>query len=203
MNNWNKLVDKKIVEETIENLKSRGIDSFFVETAIDAKEKVLELLPKDSKVLVGQSQTLNEIGITDEIENSDKYISVRKEYTGLDRQKDADKIRILRSTPDIILGSVHAVTESGEILIASNTGSQLASYVSGAGKVIWVIGLQKIVENLDSGFKRVYEYVLPLESERLKKLYGVGSNVSKLLIYNKEVVPGRVTIIFVNQSLGF
>lgn len=203
MNKWSKLSPKPIVEKTIKALKKNNIDTIYVGTKEEAKAKVLELLPKGSRVLVGQSQTLEEIGLSNEIENSGNYISVRKEYMALDHEKEKDKIRILRSTPDIIVGSVHAVTEDGKVLIASNTGSQLASYVSAAGKVIWVVGTQKIVENLDGGFKRIYDYVLPLESERLKKIYGVPSNVSKLLIFNKEVNPKRVTLIFVNQVLGF
>jgi len=203
MNKWNKLADKTVVEETIENLKQRNINSFFVETGNEAKEKVLELLPKGSKVLAAQSQTVNNIGLTDEIENSGNYISIRKEYMSFDREKEADKIRISRSIPDFIVGSINAITKQGEALIASNTGSQIAAYAGGAGKIIWVIGTQKIVDNLDVGFKRIYDYVLSLESARLKKIYGVESNVSKLLIFNKEVVPGRVTIIFVNESLGF
>src|SRR3990172_12412946 len=175
MKDWTKLADKKTIEETIKSLKPRGINAFFVETGQDAKEKVLQLLPKGSRVLAGQSQTLNKIGITDEIENSGNFVSVGKEYMAFDREKEADKIRIARSTPDVIVGSVHAVTKQGEVLIASNTGSQLASYVSGAGKVIWVVGVQKIVDNLNEGIKRIYDYVLDLESQRLEKLYGVKS----------------------------
>ncbi len=203
MNKWNTPADKNLIEETIRNLKPRNINAFFVETGKEAKEKVLELIPQASRVLVNQSQTLNQIGLAEEIENSEKYVSVRKEYMAFDHEKDADKIRVSRSTPDYIVGSIHAITKKGEAIIASNTGSQLAAYVYGARKVIWVVGAQKIVDNLDEGFKRAYEYVLPLESERLKKIYGVPSNISKLLIYDKEVDPTRVTIIFVNESLGF
>lgn len=203
MKDWNKLADKNKVEETIKNLKSRGINSFFVELGKEAKEKASDLIPAGSRVLASSSQTLEKIGLSKDIDNSGKYISVRNEYMGFDHEKEADKIRISRSTPNFIVGSIHAITKQGEALIASNTGSQLVAYTGGAEKVIWVVGVQKIVDNLDEAFKRVYDYVLPLESERLKKAYGVPSNVSKLLIFNKEVVPGRVTIIFVNESLGF
>ena len=203
MNDWNKSTDKKTIEKIIENLKPRQINAFFVETGKEAKEKVLELIPAGSRVLTASSQTLEKIGISDEIEGSGKYTSVRKEYMSLDHKKDADKIRVIRSTPDFIVGSVNAITKQGEMLIASNTGSQLAAYASGAGKIIWVIGAQKIVDNFESGLKRINDYVLPLESERLKKVYGVPSNVSQLLIFNKAVDPNRITIIFVNKNLGF
>lgn len=203
MNKWTKLADRTTIEEIEKKLKENGVESFYTKTAKEAKSKVLELIPKGTRVLTAQSQTLLDAGITQEIEDSDHYVSVRKEYMALDRVKESDKIRTARSIPDYIVGSVNAITKKGEILIASNTGSQITAYAGGAGKVIWVIGIQKIVNNLDEGLKRIYEYVLPLESERLKKLYGVGSNVSKLLIFDKEVVRGRVTIIFVNESLGF
>lgn len=203
MNDWNKLVDKEIIEEVINNLKPRQINAFFVQTGKEAKEKVMELIPAGSRVLASSSQTLEKIGLSEEIDNSNKYISVRKEYMGFDHEKEADKIRISRSTPDIVVGSIHAITRQGEAVIASNTGSQLAAYASAAGKVIWVVGVQKIVNNLDDAFKRINEYVLPLESERLKKLYGVPSNVSQILLFNKAVDPSRVTVIFVNESLGF
>ncbi len=203
MKDWNKLADKNTIEKTIKNLKPRGINALFVESKEEAKEKALKLIPLNSRVLASSSKTLEKIGLAKEIDDSGKFISVRKEYMAFDYEKEADKIRIARSTPDVIVGSVHAVTRQGEVLIASNTGSQLAGYTSGAGKVIWVVGAQKIVENLDEAFKRIYDYVLPLESKRLKKIYGVPSNVSKLLIFNKEVSPGRATLIFVNESLGF
>ena len=203
MKDFKELADKQAIEETIKNLKPRGIEVFFVETGKEAKNKVLEIIPKGSRVLTGQSQTANQIGLPEELDDSGEYISVRKEYMALDREKDADKIRVARSTPDFIVGSVHAVTKQGEVLIASHTGSQLAAYVSGAGKVIWVVGAQKIVNDLEEAEKRIFEYVLPLESERLKKLYGVGSKVSKLLRFSNEVVSGRVTLILVNEKLGF
>jgi len=203
MSDWNKPANKKTIEEIIENLKPRQINTFFVETGKDAKEKVLELIPAGSRVMSASSETLKTIGLFDEIDNSGKYVSVRKEYMSFDHKTEADKIRISRSTPDFIVGSVNAITKQGEAVMASNTGSQLAAYASGAGKVIWVIGAQKIVENIDDAFKRINDYVLPFESKRLEKLFGVPSNVSQLLIFNKAVNPTRVTIIFVNESLGY
>src|SRR5664280_128123 len=104
MNDWNKSTDKKTIEKIIENLKPRQINAFFVETGKEAKEKVLELIPAGSRVLTASSQTLEKIGISDEIEGSGKYTSVRKEYMSLDHKKDADKIRVIRSTPDFIVG---------------------------------------------------------------------------------------------------
>lgn len=203
MDNWIKLPNKETVEKIVEVLKKNNIDAYFVATEEEARQKTLDLIPENARVLASQSQTLEKIGLTELIDNSGKFISVRKEYMAFDREKEADKIRISRSTPDVIVGSVHAVTEKGEVMIASNMGSQLAAYVYGAKKVIWVVGAQKIVKNLDMGFERIYKHSLPLESERLKKMFGVGSNVSKILIYNKESLPSRITLIFVNRVLGY
>ena len=186
MDKWIQLPDKETIVKIIEVLKKNNINAYFVETEEEAKQKILDLIPENARVLASQSQTLEKIGLTDLIDNSGKFVSVRKEYMAFNREKEADKIRISRSTPDVIIGSVHAITEKGEVMIASNMGSQLAAYVYGAKKVIWAVGAQKIVEDLDMGFKRIYEHSLPLESERLKKTFGTGSNVSKILIYNKE-----------------
>lgn len=203
MDKWIQPANKEIIEKIIEALKKNNIDAYFVQTQEEAKQKALDLIPENARVLASQSQTLEEIGLANLIDTSGSFVSVRKEYMAFDREKEADKIRISRSTPDIIVGSVHAVTEKGEVMIASNTGSQLAAYVYGAKKVIWIVGTQKIVKNLDMGFERIYEHSLPLESERLKKIYGVESNVSKILIYDREPSPNRTTLIFVNKILGY
>jgi L-lactate utilization protein LutC len=203
MDNWNKLANKVTVDKVIDALAKRNIESFYVDTGNDAKKKVFELLPKGSRVLTSTSITLETIGLHDEVEESTEIKSVRKEYMALDHEKDAAKIRELRSTPEIVIGSVHAVTHDGQVLIASNTGSQIAPYSYSAKKVIWVVGTQKIVKDLDEGMKRLNEYVVPLEEKHMQSLYGVGTNISKLLIFNKEVAKDRVTLIFVNEALGF
>lgn len=202
MNKWIKLANRELIENIISILKVNNIDAYFVQSGKEAKEKVLGLLPKKSRVLVSSSETLEQIGIKNEVEDGVNFTSVRKEYMAFDHEKEADKIRISRSTPDIIIGSVQAVTKDGKILVASNTGSQIAGYASSAGKVIWVVGAQKIVKDLDEGFKRIYDYNLPKESERLQKLFGIPSAVSKILIINRESRPGRITLIFVNEVLG-
>ncbi len=95
------------------------------------------------------------------------------------------------------------MTQTGQVLIASNTGSQLSPYAYGARHVVWVVGTQKIVKDFAEGLQRINEYSLPLENERAQQAYGKGSNVSKILIVNKEVQPGRITIILVKEKLGF
>ena len=203
MSQWDKLADKQTVEKTIEALKQNGIDGVFVENGGEAKEKVLSLVPKGADVMTQTSVTLETIGLAQEL-NSEQFNSVRNILNTMDRATQGREMQRLGAAPEYTVGSVHAVTLDGKALIASNSGSQLPAYVYGADHVIWVVGVQKIVTNQEEAMKRIYEYVLPLESERAKKAYGMpGSNVSKLLIVSKEIRPGRITIVLVNEKLGY
>jgi hypothetical protein len=122
----------------------------------------------------------------------------------MDRKTQGSEMQKLGAAPDWVVGSVNAVTQDGHVLIASNTGSQIPAYAFGSGRVIWIVGAQKIVKDVETGTRRIYEHVLPLESDRAKKAYGVpGSAVNKLLIFNREAQPGRVTMILVNEVLGY
>lgn len=176
----------------------------FFETIEQAKTKVFEIIPKNANIMPMTSVTLEETGIANEINNSGNYDSVRNKLNKLNRETDSKKMKEIACIPDWAIGSIHALTEDGKLVIASNTGSQLPGYVYGADNVIFVIGTQKIVKDLDNAFERIYQYVLPKESERAKKAYGVpSSNVSKLLIINKEIIPSRIKVILINKILGF
>jgi len=142
-------------------------------------------------------------GITEEIDKSGRYESLRPRISSMDRQTRADEIRRLSAGPDFMLGSVHAVTETGSLMAASMGGSQLGPYVSGAGRVILVVGTQKIVPDLEDGLRRINEYAFPLEDARAQEAYGIHSAVNKVLIINREITPGRITVVFVDEVLGF
>ncbi len=121
----------------------------------------------------------------------------------MDRQTQADDIRRLAAAQDVMLGSVHAVTETGSLLAASMSGSQLGPYVSGAGRVVLLVGTQKIVSDIEEGLRRIDEYAFPLEDARAQAAYGIRSGVNKLLIINREITPGRITVVLVDEVLGF
>lgn len=200
---WSKTAEEASVEKAAESLKKNGFEVFIVANGEDAKKKALELIPLGARVFAVTSTTTIAIGLAKEINESGRYDSVRKKIASLDMSKQMPEAKALSSSPEWAVGSVHAVTEDGKVLVASATGSQLASYVYGAMHVIWVVGTQKIVKDLDEGIKRINEYVLPSESERAKKAYGApGSSVNKLLLFNKET-PGRTTIIIAKEQLGF
>jgi L-lactate utilization protein LutB len=202
---WDTLATETALNKTITALGKNGIDTVLVATAEEAKKKVLSMIPKKAEVMQMTSVTLQTTGIADAINESGDYDSVRNKLNKLDRTTDSLKMQKLGSAPEWTVGSVHAVTQDGKILIASNTGSQLPAYAYGSQHVIWVVGTQKIVKNLDDATRRLYDHILPLESVRLNKQYNIntGSFVSKLLIINREIVPHRLTIIFVKEKLGF
>jgi len=191
------------IERTAQALEANGVHAIVVATGEEAKRALLELIPEGAQVSSGASTTLDTIGVTQELQESGRYDAVRPRIFKMDRKTQGDEIRRLGASPDYMVGSVHALTEQGELIIASASGSQLGPYASGAGNVIWVIGAQKVVRDLDEGLRRVREYAFPLEDARARQAYGRGSQISKLLIINKEPIPGRATAILVKELLGF
>ncbi len=200
---WEEPANDKIVEMTAKALKENGFETIVVNNAEEAKKKVLELIPPGSEVYQGASVTLQEIGITHEIEESGKYISLRKQMHATADKDLRGKLMKEASNTTYMLGSANAITTDGHIINASASGSQLAPYVFGAQNVIFVVGTQKIVKNLDEAMQRIKEYIFPLENERVKVAYGIpGSSINKILIQQKER-PGRIKVILVKQKLGF
>jgi hypothetical protein len=197
------VVDDARVTRTAAALEANGIRVLRAANAADAKPIVLRLIPDGSQVHSGASQSLEVSGIIDEIEGSARYDALRPRIWSLDRDTQSDEIRRLSAAPDVMLGSVHAITETGTLLAASMSGSQLAPYAGGAGRVILVVGTQKIVSDLEEGLLRINDYSLPLEDARAQAAYGIHSAVNKVLIINREIVPERITVVLVDEVLGF
>jgi L-lactate utilization protein LutC len=191
------------IQRTAEALRANNIEVLVVDDADAAKRAVLERIPDGVEVHSGASKTLQETGIEAALEASAAITWLRKQLRSMDRATQGREIRRLGAAPDVMLGSVSAVTEDGKLVTASNSGSQLGPYASGAGTLILVIGAQKIVKDLDEAMRRVYEHALPLESVRLRAIFGVDSYVSKILITNRDPRPGRTTAILVREALGF
>ena len=207
MNQWTQLPSNEVIKLVVEKLAANGFNPLVAENKDQAKQMVLSMLPKDAEVLANTSITLHQTGIFDAIENSGNYISVRKKYMSLDRQKDADEIRRLRSVQEYAVGSVHAVTHDGQLMIASNSGSQIPGEAYAAKHVVFVISTNKIVENMEKGMQRIFEYTLPLETVRARKEYGLpdtwNSYPSKILLFNREPVPNRINVVLVKEVLGY
>ena len=184
-------------------LERNGVRAVVVATGGEARSLVRSLLVEGAEVFNNTSRTLETLGVAEDIERSGRYQSLRLRLYQMDREMQQHEMRMLAAAPEYVVGSVHAVTEDGSLLIASASGSQLGPLVSGAEHVILVIGGQKIVADLDTGLRRIYEYCLPLEDERARRAYGVPSGVNNILVINRVLAPGRVTAILVRERLGF
>ncbi len=207
MSKWNKLPAKEIVEKTATSLRENGFEVIVTSGAKEAKEAALNLIPEKAEVFVMTSVTVDSIGLGKEIDTSGRYESVRGKLGAMDGKTQGREMRKLGAGPDVAVGSVHAVTQSGKLLVASLTGSQLPAYTYGAGTVIFVVSTKKIVPGLDEAWDRLVQHVVPQESVRARTAYGLPESFStypsKVLILNKEVQPGRVKIILMNEDAGF
>ena len=200
---WDVLPDDSVIERTAKALTANGIHAIVVKDGQAACEEVLKLLPHGAAVHTATSATLEAIGLAHAIESSDKYDSIRRKIIAIPEAERRTLARKVTNTADYAVGSVHAVTQDGHVLVASGSGSQLAPYANSAQHVIWVVGAQKIVANIEQGLKRIAEHSLKLEDERIKKRGGTGTSLNKVLIVNKEGTPGRATIVLVKEALGF
>jgi hypothetical protein len=188
---------------TAESLKKRGFTVQVVDNLFEARSFVNSILPADKTIFTASSETLRLTGLTEDINGpNSKYKALRKELDKMDPQTQFRERVKLGATPDIVVGSVHAITEGGQILAASGSGSQLGPYSAGAEKVILIVGSQKLVPDLATALERIEKYSFPLEDTRMHDLRGSGSFVSKILIINADR-PGRITIVLVREAVGF
>jgi LUD domain len=199
---FEELADRARLEQAVLALEARGFKARIADSGAHAKELVLSALPEGAEVHTALSETLSELGITAEIEESGRYDSVRQKLKALDRETQGREMRKLGAAPDYEVGSVHAVTDDGRLVVGSGSGSQLGAYAYAAGQVILVVGHQKLVRDLEEGLRRVREYSLPREFARMQTLGYPGSLLAKTLLIEAEP-GGRITVILVPETLGF
>jgi hypothetical protein len=195
------LPDDQTLAATVVALEEHGFSVEVVDDFAAAREAVLARIPRGATVMTNTSVTLQETGITNAI-NGGPYDSARKKMLELDYATQLQEMKAISSQADYALGSVHAVTWDGRLLIASASGSQLASYTWGAANVIFVIGAQKIVSSLEAGRERIYQHSLKLEDARAIVAYGQNSYVGKILEIAQEL-PGRIHLVIIRQVVGF
>ncbi|HXX61618.1 MAG TPA: LUD domain-containing protein [Candidatus Sulfotelmatobacter sp.] len=190
------------IQEVAAALGHNHIEAIVVDTAAQARELVLALVPEGSEVHWAKSKTLEDLGLPEILLDPAHYDPVRPRYMVLDRKTQGREIRKLSAAPDFMLGSVQAVTLAGALVTASYSGSQIGPYAAGAGRVILVVGSQKIVKDLDEAIHRVNETVTPYEDARLREQMGRGTHLAKLLVTYMEPMPGRTTVILVREPIG-
>jgi acyl-CoA hydrolase len=187
---------------TVVALEEHGFSVEVVDGPDEARTAVLARIPDGSSVMTNTSVTLQETGIADVINDGGPYESARNKMFALDFETQAQQMKAIGGQPDYALGSVHAVTRDGTLVIASASGSQLASYAWGAANVIFVIGAQKIVPDLEAARQRIYRHSLKLEDARAQAAYGQHSYVGKVLEIHQEL-PGRIHIVLIRQPVGY
>ena len=197
-----RLASAEQIQRTAQALEANGMHTTITNTGDEARQIVLSLLVEGAEIFTALSKTLDTIGLTAEIERSGHFNSLRPKLVELHQQNRTGEMRKLGASPDFVIGSVHAITEQGQVLVASGTGSQLGPYAYSAGHVIWVVGAQKIVRNLDEGWRRIQEYAYPLEDARARQVYGYPSRVNKVLLINGDR-PERISVVLVKENLGF
>jgi hypothetical protein len=193
--------DHSVLERAATALRAHGMDARVIDAQM-APSIVDELIPDGATVYTTTSRTLDELGIADNVRAATRYHTTRTHTETLDPATQMSEFRRHVSTMDVVVGSVHAVTEDGLVVIASASGSQLASYAFGADRVVWVVGAQKVVPDLDAAFDRIEKHSLPLESERLLEVYGMPSAIGKELVVRQEQ-PGRITVLLLESVIGF
>jgi LUD domain len=199
---YDQIASEEQIQKTVAALNANNFDTQVVETIEELKAAVLAEIPAGSQVFTATSVTLTESGLEGPL-NEAPYVSVRGMFMPLYGQADkALEMRRIGSAADYSVGSAHAVTEDGKILVASRSGSQLPNEVYGASHVIFAIGANKLVKDLADGIKRIEEHVVPQEDTRAQAAYGMGTSFNKLLVFNKED-PGRVKVFIVKQKIGF
>jgi hypothetical protein len=194
--------DRAQVDRTAAALSARGFKAQVADSAAHARELVLASIPEGAEVHIALSETMRELGVADEIDTSGRYDSIRARLGAMDRETQGREMRKLGAAPDYIVGSAHAVTEDGQVVVGSGSGSQLGAYAYAGGHVILVVGHQKLVADLDQGLRRVREYSLPREFVRMQGLGYPGSLLAKTLIIHHEP-SARITVILVPEALGF
>jgi acyl-CoA hydrolase len=196
------LPDEPMIAATVTALEEHGFSAEVVDDLDAARKAVLDRIPHGASVMTNTSVTLAETGIADAINDGGPYDSARNKMFALDFATQAQEMKAMGGQPDYALGSVHAITRDGTLVIASASGSQLASYAWGAANVIFVVGAQKLVPTLTAAHERIYQHSLVLEDARAIAAYGQHSSVGKILEIHQEL-PGRIHIVLIRQVVGF
>jgi hypothetical protein len=191
-----------VIEHVADVLRSHNIETIVVDTADEARAAVLAMVPDGAEVYTGKSKTLEDTGLFAALVESGRYDSLRARMMAMDRATQGREIRKMIAAPDYMLGSVAAVTHDGALVAASATGSQLGPYSAGAGRVILVVGSQKIVPDLDAALRRINDVVFPYENEQVRARLGVDTRLEKVLVIYGEWREGRTTVVLVRQHVG-
>lgn len=196
-----KPADHEALSRAAKGLAERNYTTHIVDTAADARALVRDLLPRDKPIFTANSESVRVTGLLADIDEGDEFVSVRDRLAGTDPADVRAQITI-GATPDVIVGSVHAITEDGVLVVTSFSGSQLGPYAAGAEQVIYLVGGQKVVPDLDTAMRRVRDHSLPIVRNAMRER-GMDSFMGKTLILEREFLPGRATVVLIREAIGF
>jgi L-lactate utilization protein LutC len=196
------LPDDTTLAATVAALEQHGFSVEVVPDLDTARRAALARIPEGSSVMTNTSETLRGTGIDDAINNGGRYVSARTKMAALDHRTQLREMKEAAGQAEYALGSVHAITRDGTLVIASASGSQLAAYAWGAANVLFVVGAQKVVPTLNDAHERIHQHSLQLEDQRTRVAYGMPSSVAKVLEIHRDT-PGRIHIILIRQQIGF
>jgi L-lactate utilization protein LutC len=196
------VIEAAELEKLAQRLRDRNFEVVVVDDGEQAKTEVLKRIPQGASIHSGKSKTLEDIGLFKELMEDERYDFIRRRTMKMDRRTQMAEINKMSATPDVMVNSAHAVTEAGQIVITSASGSQIGPIASGAGHLILVIGSQKVVPDLDAAFRRIDDVVFPYEDARLREQLGVGTKITRTLILERDFMPGRTTVILVRDPVG-
>lgn len=204
--NYNQLASAESIKTTVLQLAQHNVEAIVVDNKQTAMDKIKELIPAGASVMNGSSVTLETIGYVDYLKAGQH--GWNNLHESIAKETDPTKQAALRQQAihaDYYLGSVHALSETGEFVIASNTGSQLPHVVFTSKNLIFVVGAQKIVPTLADALSRLDKYVIPLEDKHMQGKYGMGTQSNKVLIFKGEnpMMSRKVRVIIVKEVLGF
>jgi L-lactate utilization protein LutB len=197
------VADHATIQRTVEALKARNIDTLVVETGEEAREKLVQMIPEGAEVFKSTSETLDSIGYSDYLHQSGLYQDLQAAIAAESDLTKQRELRRLSTVAEYFIGSVHAIAVTGEVVIASGSGSQLGAYVYGAKHVIWVASIQKICPTLTDAIARVRGYALARHDQWLEERGRAAAPIGKLLIFEHEQAAGRVRMILIKENLGW
>ena len=201
---WNRIPEEEVIASTVNAIEERGIQVVRASDGNQALARIRELIPPGSEVMNGSSTTLVEIGFQELMDSGKhEWNDLKKAVTGENDAQKRARIRRKTVTSDYFLSGVNAIAQTGELVACDATGSRVGAWPYGAGKMLLVAGVNKIVPTLDDALRRIREFTFPIENVRSQNVYGVPSKIGKCVILANEIQPGRVTLILIDESYGY
>lgn len=203
---------KHQAESIIKGLEKRNMEGHYFETAKECVEEILKTIPEGSSIANGGSETLGQTGLMEAIKSGKyNYIDRTAGKTHEEEKEIYGKIAVC----DYFLMSTNAITLDGELINIDGRGSRVAYLIHGPENVIVIAGMNKVVSDVESGYKRVKDIASPPNCVRLGRktpcavtgkcgdCFGQESICSQIVITRRSTVPKRIKVFLIGEDFGF